>query len=151
MLEICNFTKNKINTKFFRKISEVVLEETTPHHAGCGARKNTEISLVITGNARMRKLNKFHRGKNRVTDVLSFANNKEKFIEAPDGVERLGEIVICYPRAKKQAKHSEHSLEKELTTLFIHGILHLLGYDHENDEEEKKMKKMEGSILLKLI
>ncbi|MFH1461318.1 MAG: rRNA maturation RNase YbeY, partial [Patescibacteria group bacterium] len=71
-----------------------------------------------------------------------------EFIEAPDGIKRLGEIIICYPRAKKQSKQIGHSLEKELTILLIHGILHLLEYDHEKDKAEaEKMKEMEERIL----
>ncbi|MFH0906747.1 MAG: rRNA maturation RNase YbeY [bacterium] len=158
MLEIHNFTKNEIDEKLFQRITEKTLEVVK-------IKGNTEISLAIVGNGRMRKLNKFYRGKNRVTDVLSFENKsvipyltkafprlekqkKEEFIEPPDDVKRLGEIIICYPQAKKQSKLSDYSLEKELTILLIHGILHLLGYDHEKEElEAQKMEKMEKDIL----
>jgi len=168
MLEIHNFTQNEIDEKLFRKTAEIVLKTV-------GVKVKTEISLAIVGDGRMRKLNKIYRGRNRVTDVLSFgdktvlpylakafprlkknqeASNKvepasgQEFIEPPDGVKRLGEVVICYPRAKKQAKRLGHSLNKELTVLLIHGILHLLGYDHEqNEQEAKKMRAMEEKIL----
>jgi len=103
--------------------------------------------------------------KNRVTDVLSFDNKSvlkylskafprlEKgeeieFVEAPDGVKKLGEVIISYPQAKKQARRAEHSLKLELTTLLIHGILHLLGYGHEKDEKQaEEMREMEDKIL----
>ncbi len=159
MLEIHNFTQNELDKKFFQKIAKKTLEITD-------VKDKTEISLAIVGDGRIRRLNKMYRGKNRVTDVLSFENKSvlpylskafpkmkkgDEFIEAPDGVKRLGEVVICYPRAKKQAKKLNHTLEKELTILLIHGILHLLGYDHEKGgEEEKKMKEMEEKILAEL-
>jgi len=158
MLEIHNFTQNEIDKKFFQKIAEETLKVA-------GIKNDVEISLAIVGDGRIRKLNKMYRGKNRVTDVLSFENKsvlsyltkafpkikkskKIEFVEASDNIKRLGEIVICYPRAKKQAKLLNHSLKKELTVLLIHGILHLLGYDHEQGEiEAEKMRKMEEKIL----
>jgi probable rRNA maturation factor len=158
MLEIHNFTQNKIEEKFFQKIAEIVLKVA-------GVKGETEISLAIVGDGRIRKLNKMYRGKNRVTDVLAFGDKSVipylakafprlkkgediEFVEAPDGVRRLGEVVICYPRAKKQAKRIGHSLEKELTTLLIHGMLHLLGYDHEQGgQEAEEMREMEEKIL----
>ena len=158
MLEIHNFTQNEIDEKFFDKVTKTVLDIV-------GIKDEVEISLAIVGDGRMRKLNKIYRGKNRVTDVLSFDNKsvlkylskafprlekgKEvEFVEAPDGVKKLGEIVISYPQAKKQARQAEHSLELELTTLLVHGILHLLGYDHEQDEKQaEEMRGMEDKIL----
>jgi len=149
MLEIHNFTQNELEDRFFQKIAEKTLKVA-------GIKKESEISLAIVGDGRIRKLNKIYRGKNRVTDVLSFSDKTvmpylakafpkikkgQEFVEAPDGVNRLGEIIICYPRAKKQAKRIGHSLEKELTILLIHGILHLLGYEHE------EMKVIEEKIL----
>lgn len=155
MLEICNFTTNEIDEKFLEETTEavfrVVNKKDFPKLEKWG---KIEISLAIVGNARMRKLNKMYRGKNRVTDVLSFGDKsvfeylskafKDKFVEIPDKTERLGEIIICYPRAKKQAKEKGHSLKKEVTILLIHGILHLLGFDHE------KMETVESKILLKI-
>jgi len=158
MLEIHNFTQNEIDEGFFQKIAKETLRVA-------GIKDDAEISLAIVGDGRIRRLNKMYRGKNRVTDVLSFENKsimpylkrsfpkikKSKnieFVEAPDNIKRLGEIVICYPRARKQAKSLNHSLEKELTVLLVHGILHILGYDHEGGEiEAEKMKKMEEKIL----
>ena len=154
MLEIRNFTQNEIDENFFKKITEIVLKEV-------GVKDKAEISLAIVGDGRIRKLNKMYRGKNRVTDVLSFGDktvipylakafprlkkNKDiEFINPPDNIKRLGEIIICYPQAKKQAKELNHSLEKELTILLIHGMLHLLGYNHET------MKDIENIILKKI-
>lgn len=161
MLEIHNFTQNEIDEKLFQRVAETVLKVI-------GIKDKTEISLAVVGDGRMRKLNKMYRARNRVTDVLAFANKsvipylakafprlkkgeKIEFIEPPDNIKRLGEVILCYPRAKKQAKRLGHSLEKELTILLIHGILHLLGYEDEKGEKEaKEMKEMENKILEKV-
>ena len=168
MLEIHNFTQNEIDEKFFQKIAEKALKIVD-------VKNNVEISLAIVGDGRIRKLNKMYRGKNRVTDVLSFSfkpasptggsvlpylakafprlkrGQDLEFIQSPDGVKRLGEIILCYSRAKKQAQRANHSLEKELTILLIHGILHLLDYDHEKGEQKaEEMKKLEKEILEKI-
>lgn len=162
MLEIHNFTQNEIDEKFFQKTAEKTLKIVD-------LKNDAEISLAIVGDGRIRKLNKMYRGKNRVTDILSFSDKSVlpylakafprlkrgkdlEFIQAPDGVKRLGEIILCYPRAKKQAQRAGHSLEKELTILLIHGILHLLDYDHEKGESEaEEMKKLEETILKKVL
>ena len=158
MLEIHNFTQNEIDEKLFQRVAETVLKVIS-------IKDKTEISLAIVGDGRMRKLNKMYRARNRVTDVLAFENKsvipylakafprlkkgeQVEFIEPPDGVKRLGEVIICYPRAKKQAKRLKHSLEKELTILLIHGILHLLGYEDEKGEKEAvRMEEMEKKVL----
>jgi len=163
MLEIHNFTQNEIGEKLFQRVAETVLKIVGSPSTSSGHK--IEISLAIVGDGRMRKLNKMYRGSNRVTDVLAFENKsvlpylakafprlkkgeKIEFIEPPDNVKRLGEVIICYPRAKKQAKRQGHSLENELTILLIHGILHLLGYEDEKGEKEaKEMKEMEEKIL----
>ena len=162
MLEIHNFTQNEIDEKFFQEIAKKALKTVD-------VKNDVEISLAIVGDGRIRKLNKMYRGKNRVTDVLSFSDKSVlpylakafprlkkgkdlEFIQAPDGIKRLGEIIICYSRAKKQAQRAGHSLEKELTILLIHGILHLLDYDHEKGEKEaEEMKKLEETILKKVL
>lgn len=170
MLEIHNFTQNEIDEKFFQQIAEVALKIVNREKPGLGFLKGkTEISLAIVGNGRMRKLNKMYRGRNRVTDVLSFGgksvvpylakafprlrkNQDIEFVEPPDGVNRLGEVILCYPQAKKQAKRLGHSLEKELAILLVHGILHLLDYDHEKSEKgAEKMKELEEKILAEAI
>lgn len=158
-MEIHNFTQNEIDEKFFQRVAETVLKTI-------GIKDKTEISLAIVGDGRIRKLNKMYRGRNRVTDVLAFANKSVipylakafprlkkgedvEFIEPPNNIKRLGEVIICYPRAKKQAKRLGHSLEKELTILLIHGILHLLGYEDEKSAKEaEEMEKTEKRILL---
>lgn len=106
--------------------------------------KKLEISIAIVGEAVIKKLNKAHLGKNQVTDVLSFGEGDSKF-KSGDGY--LGEIIICYPQAARQAKRVKHSTNKELELLLIHGFLHLLGYDHEKPKENKMMRELEQKIM----
>jgi probable rRNA maturation factor len=111
--------------------------------------KNLEISIGIVGENEIKNLNRMYRGKNKVTDVLSFGeiDQKEKdFTEEEPGY--IGEIVICYNQAARQAKILGHSIEKEIELLFIHGFLHLLGHDHEkNPKAADVMRKLEAKIL----
>lgn len=96
------------------------------------------INLILTGDVEIKKLNKHYRGKDKPTDVLSFA-----YLE--NGV--IGEIFISVKTARKQAAEKKHSLNRELEILFVHGFLHLLGFDHNNDREEKEMEKWADKIL----
>ena len=93
--------------------------------------KATGVSIVLAGDATLRRLNRDFRGKDKTTDVLSFPAGGE---ELPDGTRPLGEIVISVAQAARQAESLGHSLARELRVLAIHGYLHLLGYDHEVDD-----------------
>jgi len=118
---------------------------------------NAELGLVISTQDKIQELNKLYRGKDRPTDVLSFhmlssETKKEEsditpFLTPPDGMVHLGEVVISYPQAVLQAEERKHSVEKELIILVIHGILHLLGYDDEEDEKRQVMQDKENEIL----
>mgnify|MGYP005863891945 CR=1 FL=1 len=134
-IEIINLTKSPIERDFLQKISKNILKIL-------GQNQKTEISLAIVGQNRMRSLNKKYREENQVTDVLVFAN----FVQEPLQ-NFLGEIIICYPQAKKQAKRFGHSLRKELTILLIHAILHLVGYDDKTEDNRKKMEAKQEEIL----
>ncbi|MCX6013002.1 MAG: rRNA maturation RNase YbeY [Chloroflexi bacterium] len=111
-----------------------------------------ELGLVITNDEQVHELNKTYRGIDDTTDVLSFAllEGEETFIMPPDTLIHLGEVIISYPQTIKQAKEYNHTIEKELAGLIIHGVLHLLGYDHQTDEAEKQMKSHEDAILHKI-
>lgn len=102
-----------------------------------------EISLSLLTTAEIKKLNKVYRRKDKVTDVLSFSLAER---------ELLGEVLICVDQASKQAKARGHNLTKEIQILTIHGILHLLGYDHEASQLAwQKQLKMEANILKKML
>jgi len=158
-IEIHNFTQNEVDSNIFNKAADNTLKFL-------GIDKEIEISLALIGDGRMRRLNKLYRGKNRVTDVLSFAEKSvlkylhrafprlkktdqtEDFVLPPDNINRIGEIVICLPQAKKQAKRQGHTLEKELSILMSHGLLHLLFVVHEQDEKKRQeMEAVEAKIL----
>ncbi|MFA6254985.1 MAG: rRNA maturation RNase YbeY [Patescibacteria group bacterium] len=106
-----------------------------------------EISLALVGEGAMKKLNRIYRGENRVTDVLSFSEKDSRTKFGVSSSRYLGEIIICYPQAKRQAKKFGHSVNQELEMLLIHGFLHLLGYDHQKARDRAKMQRLERKIL----
>jgi probable rRNA maturation factor len=115
-----------------------------------------EVSLVFTDSETVKQLNRDYRGLDEPTDVLAFYMLPQKgaddsFALPPDGVTRLGEVIISYPQAVAQAREQGHSPERELALLVIHGILHLLAYDHEEPEAESKMRKRERELLKKCL
>ena len=117
-----------------------------------GVSSDIELGLVITTQERVQELNRSYRGKDEPTDVLAFymtsaAEESSSFVAPPDGVLHLGEVIISYPQAVIQAKEHQHSIKKELAILIIHGVLHLLGYDHEEPELERRMRGREADIL----
>ncbi|MFA6023946.1 MAG: rRNA maturation RNase YbeY [Candidatus Gracilibacteria bacterium] len=97
-----------------------------------------DLELLLTDDSTIHALNKQYRGKDRPTDVLSFS------LEDPV---HLGQLVISVDRAREQAEQIGQSLEEELRFLFAHGVLHLLGYDHEEPEEEKEMLEKTYALL----
>ncbi|GAI17424.1 unnamed protein product [marine sediment metagenome] len=130
-----------------RRITRYVLEAEAIAHP-------YEVSLVFTDSETVQRLNRDYRGVDEATDVLAFYMLPQKeadssFVLPPDGITRLGEVIISYPQAVEQAKEQEHSVEKELALLIIHGILHLLGYDHEKPEDERRMREREEELLRK--
>lgn len=119
-----------------------------------GIDSSTEMGLLITDSKTVQRLNRIYRGEDEPTDVLSFQMTPDAaedyeplFVSAPDGIRHLGEVVISYPQAMKQAKERGHSIARELTLLIIHGTLHLLGYDHELPDDAQMMGDKENQIL----
>ncbi len=108
-----------------------------------------ELSLVITGDEQIRALNRTYRGIDAPTDVLSFATD-EGFFAEPDTPLYLGDILISYPRAVEQAAEYGHSAQAELDLLVVHGVLHLLGYDHATEDAERQMWELQDRALQEL-
>ncbi|TSB46759.1 rRNA maturation RNase YbeY [Alkalicoccobacillus porphyridii] len=109
-----------------------------------------EVSVSFVDEDEIRQINHGHRGIDRGTDVLSFALNEgvEEVAQSIEGMPNLlGDIIISTERITQQAKEYEHSFERELGFLIVHGFLHLLGYDHMDSEEEKVMFKRQEEIL----
>jgi probable rRNA maturation factor len=118
-----------------------------------GLNSEVELSLLLTGDETVRDLNQRYRGIDETTDVLSFALTEGEdlvsslFITPPDGVLHLGEVIISYPQAVRQAENTCHGVERELALLIVHGVLHLLGYDHDEPDREREMRGLEQEIL----
>lgn len=112
-----------------------------------GIEDDVEVSCVLVDDERIHEINREYRHIDRSTDVISFAmeDNDQFYV---DGMPRtLGDIFISVDHAKKQAEEYGHSLRREMCFLFTHGILHLLGYDHMTDEQEKEMFGLQDEIL----
>ena len=108
--------------------------------------KNVEFNIIIIDNERIHEMNKQYRGIDRETDVITFALEDHKDIEYED-VRLLGDVYISIDKARSQAVEYGHSLRREISFLAIHGLLHLLGYDHMNEEDEKVMFDLQEKIL----
>lgn len=107
---------------------------------------NAIFNLIIVDEEKIRELNKNYRNKDSVTDVISFAlEDDDTFVKTDFRI--LGDIYICLKRAEDQAKEYGHSFLRELSFLSIHGLLHLLGYDHMEKEDEKVMFELQERIL----
>lgn len=108
-------------------------------------------SLAFVDARTIRKFNRAYRGKDKVTDVLSFAQRDSDFI-SPGEAGELGEILICVSRAKSQAKEYGWTLDHEICRLLVHGLAHLVGYEHEgvSKKEEKKMMDFEAGVMSKI-
>lgn len=116
-----------------------------------GVETDSEVSLSFVDNSEIQEINRNYRQKDYATDVISFAmleeGEGEMKILNEDMPNMLGDIVISVDKAKEQAEDYNHSLEREFGFLALHGFLHLLGYDHMNEEEEKAMFNRQEEIL----
>lgn len=138
-----------LNTEQVNLLTELLLyvakQEEIPTKA--------ELSISIVNNNEIKELNRMYRDKNQVTDVLSFAlqEDVENDIDMKDMDIPLilGDIIISFDKAKEQAIEYNHSLKRELGFLAVHGLLHLLGYDHMEAEEEREMFDKQNDLLVK--
>ena len=107
---------------------------------------NAMFNIIIVDNKKIHELNKNYRNIDRPTDVITFALEDNKKIDIPN-IRVLGDIYISYDKVISQAKEYEHSIKRELCFLAIHGLLHLLGYDHMNEKDEKIMFDLQKEML----
>ena len=116
-----------------------------------GVKKNYEVDVSLVDEEEIHRINREYRKVDRVTDVISFAFEDDDSalgaINGDDVPRMLGEIFICVPRALEQAKEIGNTPERELCFLFVHGLLHLLGYDHMKKEDEDVMFPLQDKIL----
>lgn len=106
----------------------------------------TELAIRVVDADESQELNKMFRGKDYPTNVLSFPAN----IQLPEGPTILGDIAICFPVVEKEAREQSKLLENHFAHMVIHGCLHLMGYDHENDHDADEMEAKEIGILANL-
>jgi probable rRNA maturation factor len=127
----------------YRMAAEVLRQEEVA--------EEIELSLIVTDDEAVRKLNRRFRGVDAPTDVLAFgAEVGEQFVTAPESPPYLGDVVISYQRAQAQAEELGHAVAEELRLLVVHGVLHLLGYDHQEEAAAQKMREREERILAKV-
>ncbi len=131
MIEFSNVSQSKHSKKFFTDIANKILK------------KDYLLSVVFLSKKEIQQVNKKYRKKDKPTDVLSFENKESDF---PDKF--IGEIMICPDVVRENAKEYKVSYKTELKRMFVHGILHLLGYDHINSKDAKEMKKQEDKHIV---
>lgn len=141
---------------FFRKHSIKKLLESALKHLNQPS-ELLEMTLSIVGEEQIKQLNKDFRDVDKVTDVLSFptCDNPTRGaitvvcdqVNPETDLVNIGDVVICMQRAKEQAQEYGHSLKRELSFLAVHGLLHLLGYDHITEQDEQQMMQLQKEIL----
>ena len=160
MIEINNLAKGyslgRVDKKVFSTVAKKVLKgenREIPTLSRTHEKIGAEISLAFVDKEEIKNLNKKFRKKNKPTDVLSFLLNDPPSHKATEGQRKdyLGEIIICPEIVKENAKKYGVSVKGELLKVFVHGILHLCGYDHEKSEKEaEEMEKIQEKYLTKI-
>ncbi len=135
---VINTTKEEISVEDIKNICNLTFKKLNV--------KKPIFNIVIVNNNKIREINKKYREKDEPTDVISFAFEETSNINYKD-MRFLGEIYISIDKAISQAKEYGHSLKREICFLTVHGLLHLLGYDHINENDRKIMRDLEESVL----
>lgn len=142
-----NETKEKIGKPFFNKYVDKFYEVLRGRIDKKLLKNDGQIDLVLVDNKKIQALNKEYRKQNRPTDVISFAYLEVTEFEKDQGEVIVGDIFISMDMARVQAREKGHDLKKEMAILFVHGLLHCFGFDHNTDEEEAEMEKWAGKVL----
>lgn len=139
--EVSNQTKAKIDLRLIKKI-------IADFSVKAKIKKPTYLSLAFVDKRTVKKWNSAYRGKDKPTDVLSFADRDA--VSMPGEEKELGEIIICLPVAREQAKKYGWDLDYEISRLLIHGLAHLIGYEHEGvcKAEAERMSDFEKSVIM---
>ena len=133
--------RGRISAAELRRVARAALEAEA-------VASTVEVEVVLADAATVQELNRLYRGHPEPTDVLSFAAAEgEYFVAAPDEAPSLGEVVVCLPVAEEQAKAAGRGVEGEIAHLLVHGLLHMLSYDHEGAGDGERMKSREDAIL----
>ena len=152
-LSFKNPAKFDYDKKLIKQLTEFIIKTPEVYEKSCLKNKAVDelaIGIVFCDDEFIHKVNKEYRGMDRPTDVISFALYSDD-PNSPDLEEiELGEIIVSIDTAKKQAVEGKHSLEKEVYYLIAHGILHLLGFDHQAQEEYNFMVSVQNEVLKKI-
>ena len=157
-VQIFDDFEDAVCASWLESVCRVVLEQEGVHQ---------HVSLVIADDGTVRELNAEYRGLDKPTDVLSFAFDNqgeyygkgdvpsdwsvgENFVLPPGESAGLGEVIVSYPQAVRQAHEAGRSTRQEIALLIAHGILHLMGHDHIDDEDERVMRARERGVLDRL-
>ena len=134
--------RGRLDSRALRRLAVRVLRAE-------GVAPPAEVGLVVSDDETLRDLNRRYLGLDEPTDVLSFGHDPsgEPFVTPPDGVRRLGEVILSYPTAERQGREAGRSVQEEAAHLVVHGLLHLLGYDHADPEDERRMRAREDELL----
>ena len=140
------------NIEIFIQVDEEIKELETVEKVLYSAMEkeglnHTSFNVIIVDNDYIHELNKTYRGIDRETDVITFALEDEDTVVVPNEERILGDIYISIDRARSQAEEYGHSLLRELSFLAVHGFYHLLGYDHQTEEDERVMFKKQEEVL----
>ncbi|NEU32366.1 rRNA maturation RNase YbeY [bacterium LRH843] len=140
-----NDETGKVNEKHTELVTNIITKTAEVE----GLTGEIEVSLTFVDEKTIQEINHEYRGKNQPTDVISFALNEgeDEFEKLPGMPNMLGDIIISVAHIEAQAEEYGHSFERELGFLTVHGMLHLLGYDHETEAEEKEMFSRQEDIL----
>ncbi|HWP95524.1 MAG TPA: rRNA maturation RNase YbeY [Syntrophomonadaceae bacterium] len=134
-----------------RQLQDIIVKVANATAKLCKLTGKIEVSILIVDNSYIQELNLIYRQKNQPTDVLSFAMNElgeeEPDLDFSGDVNILGDIVVSLEQALAQSLEYGHELERELGYLIVHGMLHLLGYDHESEQEKELMRSLEEKVM----
>ena|SRR3989339_16390 len=131
-IEINNRTRHKLDIKLIKTVTARFLKQYSS--------ANREVSIALVGDRVMRRLNREYRGRDKVTDVLSFSGEGDYF----------GEIIIDYAQIKRQAKKFSPSPRAEFIFILVHGLLHLAGYDDKSEKGKKEMERLGHEFIKKI-
>jgi probable rRNA maturation factor len=112
-----------------------------------GVESPATVTIWITDEDELLTLNRTYRGVDRSTDVLSFGTEDDDFVAPPNEPRHLGDLAVSFPHVTRQAEEYGHSRQRELCYLVTHGLLHLLGYDHEQPDAARRMRMREEALL----
>ena len=142
----------EVAARFRGGVDEAWLRDVVARVLAVEGVSSAGVGVVVTGDVAVRDLNRRYRGEDARTDVLSFSQREDagEFVLPPGEPARLGDVVISLPAARRQAKQTGHSLQRETALLLVHGLLHLLGYDHAAEAEARVMESRQAALLTSL-